>query len=350
MNTSLPTFVSFRLSACLAFVVVALGLFGSACRGEEVEAEEEQEETQFTMGEPIADTSLAVIVSSPSDSDTLTTAEFEGHVQRVTQQFAMFQGDEMQMSELRRMLVEQFAISHALARQAAASGLTADTAEVASEMDSIKTRFGDEVAFRDALAQENMTESDLRDRLTEEIQRRLWQERVVEAVEEPTESDVESFRQEQAEQVRAQHILFYSPTPDSALEAKAQAVLDSAKSGVDFSELARRHSDDGTAEQGGDLDYFSRSEMVKPFADAAFALSDSGDVADEVVRTQFGYHVIRLTGRRTGDLMPSDAASQSLLRTRQEEALRDAVDRLREEVVVRVNPDVVQVDLNAPRS
>jgi parvulin-like peptidyl-prolyl isomerase len=73
--------------------------------------------------------------------------------------------------------------------------------------------------------------------------------------------------------------------------AKIDALLDSAKKGADFAGLARRHSEDGTREQGGSLGWVARGRMVKPFEDAAFALS-KGQFSG-VVRTEFGFHVIK---------------------------------------------------------
>ena len=83
--------------------------------------------------------------------------------------------------------------------------------------------------------------------------------------------------------------------------AKADALLEQLrKSPGQFAELAKKNSDDpGSAERGGDLDYFGRGAMVKPFEDAAFAMKQ-GEISN-VVESDFGYHIILLTGQRGGE-------------------------------------------------
>jgi peptidyl-prolyl cis-trans isomerase D len=106
------------------------------------------------------------------------------------------------------------------------------------------------------------------------------------------------------EQRRASHILIESSASAPAEErqkakAKAEQLLVEVKKSPDsFAELARKNSQDpGSAAAGGDLDFFSRKAMVKPFADAVFAMK-KGDISD-VVETDFGYHIIQLTDIKT---------------------------------------------------
>ena len=83
--------------------------------------------------------------------------------------------------------------------------------------------------------------------------------------------------------------------------ARADALLDQLRrSPGQFAELAKKNSDDaGGAERGGDLDYFGRGAMVKPFEDAVFAMKQ-GEISN-VVESDFGYHIILLTGQRGGE-------------------------------------------------
>jgi peptidyl-prolyl cis-trans isomerase D len=97
--------------------------------------------------------------------------------------------------------------------------------------------------------------------------------------------------------VRARHILVKADSngQDAAAQQKAQQILERARKGEDFAKLARETSqDERSREQGGDLGEFGRGVMAKPFEDAAFALK-AGEVGGPV-RTQFGYHVIKVEG------------------------------------------------------
>ncbi len=121
-----------------------------------------------------------------------------------------------------------------------------------------------------------------------------------------TEADLKAYYDQNAQRLggteerRASHILIASPksAPEADRQkAKAKALELAAlvkKSPDIFADVARKNSQDpGSAPAGGDLDFFARDAMVKPFSDAAFAMK-KGDISD-VVESEFGYHIIKLT-------------------------------------------------------
>jgi peptidyl-prolyl cis-trans isomerase D len=113
-------------------------------------------------------------------------------------------------------------------------------------------------------------------------------------------------------QVRARHILIKAsesaPEADrTAARTRAEELLHRAQAGEDFAALARQYSEDeGSGRQGGDLGWNGHGRMVAPFDEAMFA-TETGHITDHLVETQFGYHVIEVTGHREGDV-PEDEA------------------------------------------
>ena len=150
-----------------------------------------------------------------------------------------------------------------------------------------------------------------------------------------TEAEIDEYiKKHPAEQVHARHILMGTGTPDQAesvesaksapsAAAKAQArikaagVLKRVRAGEDFSALAAEFSTDpGSKDSGGDLGWFGRAQMVPEFDKAAFALQP-GQTSD-LVETEFGFHIIRVDERRTGDRKQA----------------RDAVEREKEKAMI----------------
>jgi peptidyl-prolyl cis-trans isomerase C len=145
---------------------------------------------------------------------------------------------------------------------------------------------------------------------------------------------------EMPEQVRASHILITSDTKDpnidpnqakAAAKAKAEDLLKQIKAGADFAELAKAYSDCPSSKKGGDLDFFNKGQMVPAFEEAAFALKP-GQVSD-VVETQFGYHIIKLTDHKDPNLTPFEQAKEDIIRiltlTKQSEFAEEYVASLK---------------------
>lgn len=120
------------------------------------------------------------------------------------------------------------------------------------------------------------------------------------------------------EERSASHILITVPadaTPQQQEEAKAraEAIAKQVRANpADFAAMARKDSQDpGSADKGGDLGYFTQGAMVKPFADAVFGMNKIGDIAGPV-KSQFGYHIIELTGIKPGTKQTFDAVKAEI--------------------------------------
>ncbi|NBC32435.1 MAG: peptidylprolyl isomerase [Alphaproteobacteria bacterium] len=170
---------------------------------------------------------------------------------------------------------------------------------------------------------------------TEEVQQRLAQaeERIIQEVwlerrlqermtEEAMEDAYEAYLEENppAEEVSASHILVET-------EEEAQGLIDQLDDGADFGELAREHSIGPSGEQGGDLGYFQRDQMVEPFADAAFNL-EPGNYTQEPVETQFGWHVIRVEDARVGQPPTREDVADQLEQNLRQALVREILDDL----------------------
>jgi parvulin-like peptidyl-prolyl isomerase len=120
------------------------------------------------------------------------------------------------------------------------------------------------------------------------------------------DANQDAYRQD--EQVKVRHIVFMTRDSGKDIEQRAKTRADSLlaairKDGGDFVELAKRFSEEpGAASSGGDLGWFGRGAMVKEFETAAFALKP--DEISPVVKTQFGYHIIKLEDRRAAGMKP----------------------------------------------
>ncbi|WPB85632.1 peptidylprolyl isomerase [Sediminicoccus rosea] len=123
------------------------------------------------------------------------------------------------------------------------------------------------------------------------------------------------------QEVRARHILV-------ANEADARAILAEIQRGANFEEVARRRSTDPAARNGGDLGFFRQGDMVPEFAAAAFALQP-GQVSPAPVRTQFGWHVIKVEERRTSSGPTFEESRDTLRQALVEEEVLAAVQRIR---------------------
>lgn len=162
-----------------------------------------------------------------------------------------------------------------------------------------------------------------------------------------TEADAKKYYDENIkefqvpEQVQASHILISTKPTDPngdpnqvkvQAKRKAEELLKKAKEGADFAALAKENSSCPSAAQGGDLGSFPRGQMVKPFEDAAFALK-VGQISD-LVETEFGYHIIKVTEHQDPNQIAFDQAKtniiEQLTQEKKQEAARKYVDALRQ--------------------
>ncbi len=185
--------------------------------------------------------------------------------------------------------------------------------KVEAKFDEVKAQFPTPEEFTKALKKNGITEQELKDLLRRDVVIGVYIEKQSAAGTAVTAEQAKSFYDENLDKfkkpdsVHASHILI-RVAPKATDEEKQSAkkkgddLLAKLKGGADFAEVAKQESGDLSAKQGGDLGEFSRGQMVKPFEDAAFGLKP-GDLS-EVVETQFGYHIIKSTGKTEAQTAP----------------------------------------------
>jgi len=139
--------------------------------------------------------------------------------------------------------------------------------------------------------------------------------------------DSESAKVAQTERVRARHILLGS-------EKEATDILARLKAGEKFEDLAKKYSLDGSKDYGGDLGYFTAPEMVAEFSKAAFALK-VGEVS-QPVKTDFGWHVIKIEDRKTGAAQPFDQVKSAIRNVLLRKKVQETMDELRKTAKIEV--------------
>jgi peptidyl-prolyl cis-trans isomerase C len=220
--------------------------------------------------------------------------------------------------EVYRKALDQLVTYTVLSQETRARNVAVTDAEVDTGIQQMRGQFPTEEAFKKALESRGMTLDKLKADTRIDISINKMVEAEVSAQPAPTDAQVREFydknpdKFKQDEAVRASHILFrVEETADAAAKKKAmddaQGVLKQARSGADFAELAKKHSADGSAQQGGDLNFFTRGQMVPPFDQAAFAMKP-GEISD-IVTTQFGYHIIKVTERRPASTVAFEQVS-----------------------------------------
>ncbi len=154
-------------------------------------------------------------------------------------------------------------------------------------------------------------------------------------------------RRERIPQIKASHILVNFNGPDGQVDtayarAKIDTVMQKLKAGADFAELAKEYSDDpGSAKNGGDLGFFGRRMMVKEFDEAAFNLKP-GEISD-IVKTNFGYHIIKLTDQKPYPSFDEDKEELEKVfkQTRYQTEYDSLIDKLKDNYGFHLNEQVL---------
>ena len=225
--------------------------------------------------------------------------------------------------------------------------LVASNEEVDKLYQQYISQYPNEDAFILKMKQQGYDEASYRQELKQRLSARKWVEQNVVKDVQISVEEVHEFYSSNKErfvmpgQVQARHILIKvdSNTPE-ADKRKARTQLQKIKkeiaAGADFAEMARQYSQGPSAPQGGDLGFFPRGNMVKPFEDVAFKLAP-GEVSD-IVETRFGYHLIKVVAKEEGKTITEAEVApqirQYLMKTKSAMALNEAIDKIKEKATI----------------
>jgi peptidyl-prolyl cis-trans isomerase C len=341
---------TFRIAMIL--ITILLAVSAVSCKEKTVEqAAETIDQSVAVEKQPVVETAVSeteafvAIVNGVS----IPTEELDRKMDMVKQRYAGM-GVEMtpdQMADMRNRITDSLIEQEVLVQESAAQNISVDQADIDGELQKFKQQFPNEEAFSTQMTQMGYTE----DSLKKEIRRskaiqQLIEQKIVAEITVPEEemaayyeANPEKF--ETPERVRARHILVrLNPEMEDAEKEAARKKIETVKeklsSGEDFEKLVSENSDCPSSKNGGDLDYFARGQMVKPFEDAAFAMNP-GEISD-IVETQFGYHIIKVEDKQTAATLSFEEAREGLAEQLKGEkartAVKDYIEKLKEKASI----------------
>jgi peptidyl-prolyl cis-trans isomerase C len=243
------------------------------------------------------------------NGSVISSANFEREMSGVRQRFSSMGKpvSASQIPELEKRVLDNLINIELLYQQSQKVGTKVDEAEVIAQFEALKKRFPTEAEFKKAVENMKLTESLMKSQIRKGIAIQRFLDKKTLGKVEVTEEEIKAYYDghtnlfKKPEQVRASHILIKVESgANEKNKAKARQKIEKIRQrlvkGEDFGALAKEFSQCPSSAKGGDLDYFGRRQMAKPFEDTAFALK-VGELSD-IVETRFGYHLIKLTDKK----------------------------------------------------
>jgi len=247
------------------------------------------------------------------------------------------QGQQVTEEQVFQMASQRIVEQKLLAQEARRLGLKPDQQRLAEMMKMTEQQVGGREKLVQTLASGGTEIAQLEKTFTEMELGRVFIAQQIQPTVTVTEEDIQTFYNENpqffenGEQVQARHILFKveetaDEATDTAARSKAEKARERALAGEDFAKLATELSEGPSGPRGGDLGYFEKNQMDPQFADVAFALK-VGEIS-AVVKTQFGYHVIKVENRRPAGTVPLEEASPQIGEMLRSQKAADATGQL----------------------
>ena len=276
----------------------------------------------------------------------ITRTDFDRAVSFAKQR-ALQTGKPVDDAQLNKGVLEQLIGTALLYQESKKEGIKIDQKAVDERLEQWKKQFPNEEAYKKAMSTANLSVSQMKEDITRGMTiEKLIVERFVDKTTVP-EKEIKAYYEshlnlfKQPEQVKASHILIKvdpkakEPEKEDALK-KIRDVQKKQIKGDDFAKLAKEYSQGPSNAKGGDLGYFKRGQMVPAFEEAAFKLK-SGEVSD-IVKTRFGYHLIKVVDKKPESTVPyeeiKDKLGQYLKQEKVQKEIKQLVEKLRKEAKV----------------
>jgi len=299
------------------------------------------------LSEAVVDRVVAVV-----NQEIITLSEVEKWVGPQKEEIAAEDRLEKQeqIEALCRKVLDRLIEEKLIDQEAKKSGVKVSSKEVEATVEEVKRRNAiTQEGLEKALAAEGLTLETYKKQIEKNLQRQRLIHWSVKVEEKAGEREFREFYQENTsryrtnETYRPAQILFIirkGATPEEIREIrkKCQSVLEKIKKGEDFGEMALLYSEDGSNKVRGDLGYFRKGELLPVFEREALRLK-VGEVSG-VIRTEFGFHIIKLLDRKGADPLPFEEVTERVKadyhNAEMEKAFRQFLSKLREKAVIEI--------------
>ena len=246
------------------------------------------------------------------------------------------------IQDLRKELLESLVSSELLYQASQAAGISVADDAVAQQIQLLQGKFPSEAEFTKYLQDQGLTPDEMKDQARRNLATEQLVKREVDSKVSVSDQDIADYHQKNKERMRRPEAvklseIFTAANSRASADArnkarqKIESLLKELRGGKDFAALARQFSESPDAKDGGEMGYISRNGTLPVLSEAAFKLK-VGEVSD-VVETPFGYHILKVTDKRTaGDVTLAEAKpriSELLYQQKEQEAFNAYLTRLK---------------------
>ena len=268
----------------------------------------------------------------------ITMGSLDRHVNLILRQFPGNEGEQAEtdrIARIRSKILNDLINREMLYQESEKAGIKIEPALVDEQFAKMKKQYPDQGAFDNYMSSMSLTEAEVKSQIKKGLAIKEYVDSTIIDKIDVSEQELNEYyrnnrdRFTRPETVRASHILIKVEKEAIEFEKKEarkklEKIRTRAVKGEDFAELAKKFSEGPSAEKGGELGYFQRGQMVKPFEEAAFGLKP-GEISD-VVETQFGFHIIKVLDKK-----PSETTKLKDVKVRLKEFLKQG--KVRKEVM-----------------